>query len=630
MNIRKVRNKNKKALIYNIVIVLIVVAALISALVIINNKEGKLDKKVGERQINLIKTYQTGENILYNIDKSGEYAGYKGILEMNKKGGLKNSECGNFQDINMWTKIDENDQHKTMECYPFDEKSIFIGNFNDYYIPNLNKYLEKNEFELNNHKIEIKEEEKKDFYDKKNKKLKIKGDAINSIVIDLKGGVKKEKIGLDEIKNEKTTFKTWPVPSSKNLASCFGSYGQQGMQNNGIEISANIDTEVKSVANGVVDRIEKKCVQGRTCSSLYGNYVVIKHDVDLFTLYAHLSKVSEGISQGKEISEGDPVGLIGGTGEIIYDLGLVFKISKQIDDLVSKNKGVSPLCSNDIVEALTSDSGSCKSKYKGKISKKSTRLADECVRLMLMEIGGNEFGEYGDLVGEDPIGRAGYTEITENIGSQSSETVVEIGEYSIKPSFNIIIDYDFDDYRKSVEFSKKIVLDCDVDQKDIKKCVEDISKGEFGDRIEIGICNSGDNDNNDNVNDISDDFYKHRKINLCYNTNTQFAFGEKPNIYFALFIPDNTAPPKVEFKLTAIEKQVRINWNNLEEKQIKDVEKYHIYRNDVRIYSANKNENSYLDGPLPTGVHKYTIIAEDLFENKLEIVEGQIESIVVS
>jgi len=54
----------------------------------------------------------------------------------------------------------------------------------------------------------------------------------------------------------------------------------------------------------------------------YGNFVAIKHDDDLYTHYAHLASID--VQEGQQISRGDKVGIIGGTGGFAIHLDFGF------------------------------------------------------------------------------------------------------------------------------------------------------------------------------------------------------------------------------------------------------------------------------------------------------------------
>ncbi|MCH6111191.1 M23 family metallopeptidase, partial [Salmonella enterica] len=46
----------------------------------------------------------------------------------------------------------------------------------------------------------------------------------------------------------------------------------------------------------------------------YGNVVIIKHHGKYSTLYAHQSRIAEGITKGSKISQGQLIGYVGATG----------------------------------------------------------------------------------------------------------------------------------------------------------------------------------------------------------------------------------------------------------------------------------------------------------------------------
>ncbi len=84
----------------------------------------------------------------------------------------------------------------------------------------------------------------------------------------------------------------------------------KGNGHNGIDFRASIGTSILAAADGIVkgtgdtDRI---CPHGS-----YGKWVVIEHDNNLSTLYAHFSKIR--VTPGTKVSRGDIIGLSGNTG----------------------------------------------------------------------------------------------------------------------------------------------------------------------------------------------------------------------------------------------------------------------------------------------------------------------------
>ena len=74
----------------------------------------------------------------------------------------------------------------------------------------------------------------------------------------------------------------------------------------GIDYAAPSGTKIRTIADGVVEFIG---VQHG-----YGNVVVVKHDKERSTLYAHMSKFAPKISEGTKLSQGQVIGNVGQTG----------------------------------------------------------------------------------------------------------------------------------------------------------------------------------------------------------------------------------------------------------------------------------------------------------------------------
>jgi murein DD-endopeptidase MepM/ murein hydrolase activator NlpD len=73
---------------------------------------------------------------------------------------------------------------------------------------------------------------------------------------------------------------------------------------NGIDIGAAYGTDIYASDGGVVMISEY--------SASYGNYVMINHGSDRYTLYAHMSKRL--VSVDDKVKQGDVIGLVGSTG----------------------------------------------------------------------------------------------------------------------------------------------------------------------------------------------------------------------------------------------------------------------------------------------------------------------------
>ncbi len=74
----------------------------------------------------------------------------------------------------------------------------------------------------------------------------------------------------------------------------------------GVDYAAPTGTRVRAVGDGVVE------FAGRQGG--YGNMVVVRHDNQVATVYAHLNAFGRGIRKGARVAQGDTVGAVGQTG----------------------------------------------------------------------------------------------------------------------------------------------------------------------------------------------------------------------------------------------------------------------------------------------------------------------------
>ncbi len=74
----------------------------------------------------------------------------------------------------------------------------------------------------------------------------------------------------------------------------------------GVDYAAPIGTRARAVGDGIVE------FAGRRGG--YGNVVIVRHDSQISTWYAHLSAFGRGIRNGARVAQGDTVGLVGQTG----------------------------------------------------------------------------------------------------------------------------------------------------------------------------------------------------------------------------------------------------------------------------------------------------------------------------
>jgi hypothetical protein len=118
------------------------------------------------------------------------------------------------------------------------------------------------------------------------------------------------KIGLIPRLNELYLFHDlepgqfiWPVPGSKRVSSYYGR--RRGKRHDGIDIPAKPGTSIVASADGEV-------VYSGSKISGYGNMIVVKHDDDYFTVYAHNSR--NFVGKGDGVHQGQVIGRVGSTG----------------------------------------------------------------------------------------------------------------------------------------------------------------------------------------------------------------------------------------------------------------------------------------------------------------------------
>ncbi len=93
-------------------------------------------------------------------------------------------------------------------------------------------------------------------------------------------------------------------------ATTFAKYGYKGQWHNGLDFGAPIGTPIYAAEKGKVLEVwdqDKYCYRGA-----YGKFIVIEHENNLTTLYAHLSLAT--VKKGDYVSRGDNIGYVGKTG----------------------------------------------------------------------------------------------------------------------------------------------------------------------------------------------------------------------------------------------------------------------------------------------------------------------------
>ena len=73
---------------------------------------------------------------------------------------------------------------------------------------------------------------------------------------------------------------------------------------NGIDIAANEGTEIRACFDGIIEKSEH--------NEFSGNYIIINHENDYTSSYAHMSKRIK--DEGESVKKGDVIGYVGSTG----------------------------------------------------------------------------------------------------------------------------------------------------------------------------------------------------------------------------------------------------------------------------------------------------------------------------
>ncbi|MBU0686962.1 MAG: peptidoglycan DD-metalloendopeptidase family protein, partial [Candidatus Margulisbacteria bacterium] len=124
----------------------------------------------------------------------------------------------------------------------------------------------------------------------------------------------------------------YPLSNHYWMSHAFGEYriyGSWKAKHEGVDLAAPEGVSVYAMKGGTFYKYEF----GKTHA--YGNYVVIKHDDGMQTLYAHLSSI-KAIANGARIDEGAEIGKSGATGTYVDGAHLHFGVaSQQVDVLKS-------------------------------------------------------------------------------------------------------------------------------------------------------------------------------------------------------------------------------------------------------------------------------------------------------
>ncbi|MCE3230824.1 MAG: hypothetical protein K0R52_752 [Alphaproteobacteria bacterium] len=118
------------------------------------------------------------------------------------------------------------------------------------------------------------------------------------------GGIVNESSGMSAVPQAAAGY-TWPTQGA--VTRSFNPAGQGKAQNDGINIAAAKGSPVVAANNGVVAHAGNQ-LRG------FGNVVLVKHDNEMMTVYAHLDKVA--VKKGDVVNAGQKLGTVGQTGTV--------------------------------------------------------------------------------------------------------------------------------------------------------------------------------------------------------------------------------------------------------------------------------------------------------------------------
>lgn len=132
------------------------------------------------------------------------------------------------------------------------------------------------------------------------------------LIKDLEATIAAEKKRLEESNKSKIKYDggkfAWPAPSYTRISDDYGWRTHPILNvkqyHNGIDIASPSGSPVLAAYNGEVVTA--------SYTAAMGNYIMIDHGDDLYTLYLHLSSI--GVSKGETVSRGQQIGKVGSTG----------------------------------------------------------------------------------------------------------------------------------------------------------------------------------------------------------------------------------------------------------------------------------------------------------------------------
>ena len=261
-----------------------------------NNEKNNVENKEEIKNEIVLYKVKSGDNLI-NIAKNNNTTTTK-IIELNNLKKPYIIKIGQKLKIQKGIKV-KNDNYNNFYIVKSGDNLINIAKNNN---TTTRKIIELNNL-------------KKPYIVKIGQKLKISNYQPNNLVVDDKKSDKQNRIenNIKIVKNEEkkqvvekksSSAFVWPIKG--NVISSFGNKSS-GLYNDGINISAKLGADFVSTRDGVVAYVGNE-LRG------YGTIILIKHDSNWISAYAHCSGVK--VSRGDKVKKGQVIGTIGKTGNV--------------------------------------------------------------------------------------------------------------------------------------------------------------------------------------------------------------------------------------------------------------------------------------------------------------------------
>jgi murein DD-endopeptidase MepM/ murein hydrolase activator NlpD len=123
------------------------------------------------------------------------------------------------------------------------------------------------------------------------------------------------------LKTQNHISNIWPIDNPEVIE--YFAHNNNGVKSEGIRLKAQLNTPVKAIAKGVVIYVGY--------NSVFGNLLIIKHDDDLMSAYAHLSSAL--VQKADVVTKGEHIAQTGDSGDVEHSqLYLAIKVGEEAVD----------------------------------------------------------------------------------------------------------------------------------------------------------------------------------------------------------------------------------------------------------------------------------------------------------